>query len=105
MDPVGANTDYSTIKGMYKTEDLVTPKNYNQNSQLTDYNNNNVFNFKKDPQNKTNGNNFNINSMYKTATTADQSSPQKTQKTKFGQNQKPPLLGHNKILKGSSTSR
>lgn len=29
MDPIGANNEYNTIKGMYKTDDLVTPKDIN----------------------------------------------------------------------------
>ena len=43
MDPIAANKDYATIKGMFKTEDIVTPKQaqFNQDSQLTDYHQNN----------------------------------------------------------------
>ena len=41
MDPIAINTDYNIIRGMYKTDDIVTPKGQiMQDSQLTDYTNN-----------------------------------------------------------------
>lgn len=104
MDPIAINTDYNTVKGMYKTDDIVTPKGQfmHDNSQLTDY----AQNFKpmeNAQPNKTSGGKFNYkNSMYKTQTTAAHSSPPKDG---HSCEKKPPLAGSSKFAKGSTTTR